>query len=102
MIQIGGSLPPHSQIKQFIMRTRDIDFTFFTLISVCDYQVLGNVLIIPKEYREFIFSTREEMDNFIKNNPHLDLDSDYIIPQIASKQERGEYEGIKHIIYLGV
>ena len=82
------------------MKTVDIDFNVFTLISVADYSVLGNVLIIPKDYRIFNFDSRVGMDNFVSNNPQLDLDSDYIIPQLASVQEGGEYNGIKHIIFL--
>ncbi len=77
----------------------DINFDIITLICVTDYHVIGNVLIIPNAYREYIFNSVDEKDNFIKNNSNLDLTNGYVIPQLVSLEE-GECRGIKHILYL--
>lgn len=80
------------------MKTVDINFTETTLIISTDYFVLGNVLIIPQDYRIYNFNSKEELDIFSKNNKHLELEDDFIIPQIAAR-EYDEYKEIKYIIF---
>jgi hypothetical protein len=86
------------------MKVVAIDPNKVTLISVQDYYREGNALCIPSGSKTFHFSSFEELETFRDNNPKLELEDSYIIPQIAKNEvptdeHSTDYSGIEYIIY---